>query len=408
MNNFFQRIITYRIHKKCRKTIGRFVHILDYDDDILSENEKKQLSQCAAEGRELLKSDDCDAVKKYVSEADEKIFNILNRPKAWLRETLDILAVALAVAFGIRALFFQPFKIPTGSMQPTLFGIHFVEKEPLGNRFVGKGGSFFDNILFSCERAFLQIQADGAVESYSPVKSLLSTKTRIRIGGIDYILPGTMQKIVEYTGLEPGRIYRRGDILCDGYLSSGDHLFVDRLSHYLGGLKRGDIVVFTTENIFMDGEPLSKSSGYYYVKRLVGMPGDTLKIVNETLYIKEKDSQKFRPVTELSGKFRKIYSRCGGYQGHSNIVGYSFGEYLKTPFDEFTVPEDSFFMLGDNTKFSADSRMWGVVHRRNIVGRPILVFWPFSRRWGLPDSAEPLPVKTSPAQNNTFKEMYQQ
>ena len=65
-------------------------------------------------------------------------------------------------------------------------------------------------------------------------------------------------------------------------------------------------------------------------------------------------------------------------------------------------------MLGDNTKFSADSRMWGVVPRRNIVGRPIIIFWPFSRRWGLPDRADALPMKTAPAEYNTFKEMYQQ
>ncbi|MBR2509160.1 MAG: signal peptidase I [Lentisphaeria bacterium] len=408
MKNFFQKIISYRLHSKCRKTIRKFVHLLDYDDDILSENQKKQLHKCADEGTELLKTNDFESIRKYNSNADEKISNILNRSNAWLRETLDILAVALAVAFGIRALFFQPFKIPTGSMQPTLFGIHFMAKEPLGNRFAGKFGSFFDNILFACERAYLQVQKDGVLESYSPVKSLFSTKTSLRIGGVDYILPGTIQKIVEYTGLEPDRIYKKGDILCDGYLSSGDHLFVDRLSHYLFGLKRGDIVVFTTENIFMDGEPLAKSSGFYYVKRLVGLPGDTLKIINDTLYVREKGSETFRPIAEISDKFKKIYTRCGGYQGHSNIVGYSTGEYLKNPFDEFTVPKDTFFMLGDNSKFSADSRMWGVVHRRNIVGRPVLVFWPFSRRWGTPDRAEPLPMKTGNAQNNTFKEMYQQ
>ena len=243
MKNFFQILKIYHISKKCRKSIGRFAHLLDYDDDILSEKQKNELQSSLAEGEKLLAGKNPDAMQKFVANTDEKIASVLQRSKPWLRETLDILAVALAVAFGIRALFFQPFKIPTGSMQPTLFGIHFVEKEPLGNKFVGRFGSFFDNILFSCERAKLVIQQDGIVEKYAPVKSLFSTKTCLTIGGVDYILPGNIQKIAEYAKLEPQKLYRKGDVLCDGYLSSGDHLFVDRISHYLGGLKRGDIVV---------------------------------------------------------------------------------------------------------------------------------------------------------------------
>lgn len=408
MKNLFQTLKLHHISKKCRKHVNRFAHLLDYDDDILSEKQKAELSKSLEEGSKFIAEKNIDAMKNFIGASDEKISSILQRSKPWLRETLDILAVALAVAFGIRALFFQPFKIPTGSMQPTLFGIHFVEKEPMGNRFLGKFGSFFDNILFSCERAKLVIQKDGIVERYAPVKSFLSTKTSVTIGGVDYILPGNINKIAEYAKLEPQKIYRKGEVLCDGYLSSGDHLFVDRISHYLGGLKRGDIVVFTTENLFMSGEPLAKSSGFYYVKRLVGMPGDTLKIMDETLYVREKGSDKFRPIAEISDKFKNIYTRQGGYQGHSNLVGFSPGEYLGTRFEEFTVPENSFFMLGDNSKFSADSRMWGVVPRRNIVGRPIIIFWPFSRRWGLPDRADALPIKTTPAEFNTFKEMYQQ
>ena len=408
MKNIFQILKIRHLAKKCRKCVGRFAHILDYDDDILSENQKDNLKEIIGEGEKILAEKKAEEMKKFIDSTDEKISSVRHLSKPYLREILDILAVALAVAFGIRALFFQPFKIPTGSMQPTLFGIHFVEKEPLGNRFLGKFGSFFDNILFSCERAKMVILKDGIIEKYSPVKSFFSTKTCVTVGGVDYILPGNIQKIAEYAKLEPQKVYKKGEVLCDGYLSSGDHLFVDRISHYLGGLKRGDIVVFTTENLFMNGEPLAQSSGFYYVKRLVGMPGDTLKIMNDTLYVREKGSDRFRPIADICDVFKKIYSRNGGYQGHSNIVGYAPGEYLSSPLAEFTVPENSFFMLGDNSKFSADSRMWGVVPRRNIVGRPIIIFWPFSRRWGLPDRADALPIKTAPAEYNTFKEMYQQ
>ena len=408
MKNPLEILNIYQTRKKCRKAAESFAHASEYDDDILSDEQKIKLTKKILEAVDLLDKNDFDGMKKYTKNANRDLAAILDRSNMGLREILDILAVALAVAFGIRALFFQPFKIPTGSMQPTLFGIHFIEKEPLGNKFLGKFGSLADSLLFSCERVSTEIVKDGRIESYAPANTLFSTRTRLTIGGADYILPGNINKIAEYAKLDPEKIYRKGEKLCDGYLSSGDHLFVDRLSHYLFGLKRGDITVFTTENIFINNEPLSESSGFYYVKRLVGMPGDTLKIENEMLYIKEKGSDTFRPITDFSDKFAKIYSKQGGYQGHSSIVGYEHGKYLAFASDEFTVPENSYFMLGDNTKFSADSRVWGVVPRKNIVGRPILVFWPFSRRWGFGECDEALPIPTSNAEFNTFREMYQQ
>jgi signal peptidase I len=51
-------------------------------------------------------------------------------------------------------------------------------------------------------------------------------------------------------------------------------------------------------------------------------------------------------------------------------------------------------MLGDNSKFSEDSRYWGFVPRRNIVGKALFVFWPISRRWGFTDTTPPLQVPT--------------
>ncbi len=60
----------------------------------------------------------------------------------------------------------------------------------------------------------------------------------------------------------------------------------------------------------------------------------------------------------------------------------------------FTVPEDSYFMMGDNSLNSLDSRFWGTVPSKNIVGKALFIFWPISRRWGLTDRAEPINIKT--------------
>lgn len=393
--------------KKFAKFLQGVKHYIYHNDDILSEAEKSDLKNFLAESQEIFNNriDLGSALAKQ-----EEIFSELAPTPKFksLRDWLDILAVGVAVAFGIRALFFQPFKIPTGSMQPTLFGIHYIEKEPVGNKFIGKSLPIIDSVIFGADRAYAVISENGRWEGYTN-GGILSSQTNLKIGSKYYTLPGTLDKVMEYTEINQYETYKKNQVLADGYLSTGDHLFVDRISHYLFGLKRGDIVIFTTENIVSsDGTKLADTSGYYYVKRLVGLPGDTLKIVRNNLYIRPKGATEFKHIKEFSPIFEKIYSGKGGYQGHSNIVGYSTGFFLKNDFDTFTVPEDSYFMLGDNTKFSSDSRVWGVVPRHNIVGKAALVFWPFSRRFGIADRVEALDIKTTKPIRTTFKEMFQQ
>ena len=75
---------------------------------------------------------------------------------------------------------------------------------------------------------------------------------------------------------------------------------------------------------------------------------------------------------------------------------------------DYVVPEDHYFMLGDNSAFSLDSRFFGAVPRHNLVGRSWFIFWPFSRRWGLTDRLEPLDHPTGTALRGTFPVMYKQ
>ena len=70
--------------------------------------------------------------------------------------------------------------------------------------------------------------------------------------------------------------------------------------------------------------------------------------------------------------------------------------------DGFEVPKDSYFMMGDNSKNSLDSRFWGTVPRKNIVGKALFIFWPISRRWGLTDRAEAI---QRPTNINSLKSM---
>jgi signal peptidase I len=279
-------------------------------------------------------------------------------------------------------------------MQPTLFGIHYIAKDGQVNPLLEKLPAPLNYMLFSCERAKLEIKKDGTFNGsgvydifHQNLRYRIFPYTSFKIGGVEYSLPGEIPKVMEYTGMTKNGAnynFKVGQVLCDGWLSSGDHLFVDRFSHLLFGLKRGNIVVFNTENIYYEGNALAKK-GYYYIKRLAGLPGDTLRIRNNMLYVRAKGESEFKPVSEISPKFEKVYSGKGGYHGHWNVVHAN-----DLSGDGFEVPEDSYFMLGDNSRNSLDSRYWGVVPRKNIVGQALFVFWPFSRRWGLTDRAEPI------------------
>ena len=355
------------------------------DDDILSDDKKAALRAIVNEASAVDRSD-AAAIRAFVDSGSGRLnaLSELHGNKRKLRNILDVLAVAFAVAFGIRALYLQPFKIPTSSMQPTLFGIHYVDRKGLAEH-NGAAGNLLKIPYLAVRPAYLKIGEDGSFRAYQPTRELgIFDSTVIRIGDQVYTLPGTISQIARYLDLERRIEFRKDEVPADGWLSTGDHLFVDRVSiHYLPP-RRGDVIVFTTENIKSPTQPLG---GYYYIKRLVGLPGDTLKIVDRMLYIKPEGAAEFHPATAFSDKFKRLYSMEGGYQGHiaSELLG---------PGLELKVPENMYFALGDNTANSLDGRNWGFIPRKNMIGRALNIFWPLSRRWGFVDTKPALSGKT--------------
>jgi len=352
------------------------------DDDIITDAERSSLQKLLEQANGL-DYRNADAVEKFLSASQAGLDSCthISTAKLKLRNALDVLAVAFAVAFGIRGLFLQPFKIPTSSMQPTLFGIHYVDRKGLAEHCGPIANLMIP--LFS-PKAKLTIRSDGEFTGYRHrPKYLIDTETLLQIGSETYALPGTIGNTAAYIDL--GReSFRKGETLCDGWLSTGDHLFVDRFSLHFLPLKRGEVIVFTTEGIKSPTQPLS---GFYYIKRLVGIPGDTLKIEDNILYIKPEGASEFKPATAFSDRFKRLYSFEGGYQGHS-------ASELLAPDTELKVPKNMYFALGDNTGNSLDGRNWGFIPRKNMIGRALNVFWPISRRWGFVDTKDHLKGKT--------------
>lgn len=373
-------------------------NLLLRDRDILDGEKTATLKEIMERLHSAIKSKDMGEVDACLAIPENpKYLAKLPAPKSnrWIREHLEIAVVALGLAFGIRALFIQPFKIPTGSMQPTLFGIHFEPRQDqLPGSILKKAFSFLN---YSYRNMDIVVQENGYLDPDS-IKAVPSMpffpNTTLSIGPATYKVAGTADRVERtlYEEALRGRnslYFQKGDVLLHGSLSSGDHLFVDRTSLCFREPRRGDVMVFVTDGL--DG---SNFGGRFYIKRLVGLPGDELLIKDHKLYVKEPGAAEFRVLDEKDDPgFARVHSCKGGYHGYANIPQ---ARYLKNGSDSFKIPEGEYFMLGDNSENSLDSRFWGTVPRRNLVGTAFVVWWPFSRRWGTVDRVEPLPVDTPP------------
>ena len=323
-----------KAHKDLAETIRAAIH---YDRDILTPEQVETLEKLAEQAADPAGN---------VEQIETKFSSVIghNNTAHTICSVLDVLIVALTVAFGVRALFLQPFQIPTGSMQPTLFGNHYIDRKEA------------DPYLGPMAKMYLDVF-------------------------------GT--RVTDPNGTEAARYRRPGEVVCDGWLTSGDHLFVDRMSQHFKDFERGEIFIFTTEGLKYKGSPLE---GFFYIKRIAGMPGDTLKIVKNVLYVRPAGEAQFKPVYEVAPRMKKLYSGKGGYHGHLPVSPKDWGFLYEGM--EYTVPEDHYFAMGDNSNNSLDSRYWGPVPRRNVIGRALNVFWPVSRRWGLIDTLVPLDTLT--------------
>jgi signal peptidase I len=268
---------------------------------------------------------------------------------------------------GIRSYFLQPFKIPTGSMQPTLNGI--IGKpmpDPAPNylqravEFVVLGRNYIDVVS----------QEDDRVEQIVPQKfGFFFTFSRIicrRQNFLVYAAPDTLRQDFRVV---PGNTYRKGEVIARGAIDTGDQVFVDKFSYNFVKPKRGDVFVFRTDNVAMiTADP--ETGAPYYIKRLTGLGGDEMRIEPPFLYVNGK------PPEGLG--FSRVMGAKDGYGGYR-----SAGDHMSDPTEPYRVPEGQYFAMGDNSANSFDSRYWGAVPEENLVGRGFVVYWPFTRHWGL-------------------------
>jgi signal peptidase I len=311
-------------------------------------------------------------------------------PNAAIRENVEVLLVALAVALGIRTFFLQPFKIPTGSMQPTLWGVNY---GPLPPNFTmpGAASRFVDYWINGNSYFNVTAPEDGELEEVKPPTHvmLFNLKQDYEFNGRWYsvwfppddlfVRAGLLNP---RTGMPTGGRYRAGDPLIRMKVVAGDHLFVDRMSYNFRHPSRGDIIVFETHGI------ASLPPDEFYIKRLVGLPGEKVQIGDDRHLVIDG-----RRLDSSTPHFVNVYGfdpnslpQSDKYSGHANGHSLPYPEEEAPHFLDanavYNVDPGHYLAMGDNTMNSSDSRVWGELPQSNVIGKYFFVYWPFSTRFG--------------------------
>lgn len=154
--------------------------------------------------------------------------------------------------------------------------------------------------------------------------------------------------LIAFLVVVPFRKYVAQPFIVDGAsmdptFKNGQYLIVDELTYHFETPKRGSVLIFK----------YPKDTSKYFIKRVIGLPGETVSIKNGAVTIVNA----------------------------SNPQGFTLSEpyikYEKNDSESYTLGTNEYFVMGDNRYGSSDSRIWGAVPKEDLVGRPVVRFWPF-------------------------------
>ena len=368
---------------------------LRYNDDLIPSPKKEEI---LAKNSAFLsgltdpksKRKDLEAIAEDLTETCKK--SVKDYKPSALKENIEVIFVAVVIAMGIRAYFIQQFKIPTGSMQPTLNGIIAYPTKEMNPRAernapddykipsipmrlwdkVWYGRSHVDWV--SKEDDFLILDEQ---HFYGRTHFIFFPRTYLKTrNGQTFSAPGTESRVLSLlnTGLignpSGSRVIpvSKGETLAKGFVDTGDQLVVNKWIYHWKKPERGEVFVFDTQNIdyIQRGLDDPRQGSQHYIKRIGGQPGDHLEIEP--------------PLLKVNGEVAKE----PGLQRVMAKEGYYTG-YTRQGTQEITLPTGKYWALGDNSGNSSDSRNWGTVPEENIVGRAAFVYYPFGHHFGIVD-----------------------
>ncbi|MEN3941246.1 signal peptidase I [Prosthecobacter sp. SYSU 5D2] len=382
--------------KLLHKGVTRFI---DYKRDLLPAAKLEEICGLRSSLEQAMKARD----KERLKELNEEINKVCERalPEAApseIGDNVEVFFVAIVIALGIRGYIAQPFQIPTGSMQPTLNGItaEATAEDPRP----GIGG-YLKSFLTSTRHIHVVSDHTGRLRREEPVtehkflifmpycKLHFEDGHTIKINAPMRQLLDELQ-LNEHLNSQPitvgtdtpdlrrdyrlrgGEEIKEGQLLASGIVRNGDHVLVDKFSYHFRTPTRGEVFVFTTKHIRGINVPAEQGS-QHYIKRLAGVPHDVLEVKAPKLFINGAEAQEpgFQKVMQGTG-----VAPVNGYRGYSDPR--MVGGYIS----RIELGEEQYFAMGDNSYNSSDSRAWGAVPERNLVGPALFCYWPLTSHWG--------------------------
>ena len=394
-------ILQWFLSKTVRQATAMRKHVqklINHQRDILSPQAVEAVQSAMASCQNaVVENADKSALEKQMENLEKAANKWLKPyPSAAWRENVEVLLVALAVAMGIRTFFLQPFKIPTGSMQPTLYGVTSVpdfgrsrdpalEQAAMANLVIPTGWQRVREWFEGASYIHLVAENDGPLQSVEPPfrilifniwqKVVVAGKTFVIWFPPDYGAPpaGSLEG---RAGLHRDQSFRKGEDIVKLRVSAGDHLFVDRITYNFCPPKRGEIIVFETKGI----ENLPQDQ--FYIKRMVASGGDRVQLGDDRHLIINGNR-----LDASTPHFENVYSfnpkeppSDSHYSGHVNLP--YLAPYFQGKPEGVVVAPDHFMVMGDNTMNSYDSRGWGDFPATNVIGKSFFVYWPITDRFG--------------------------
>ena len=145
-----------------------------------------------------------------------------------------------------------------------------------------------------------------------------------------------------------------------------DHFFANHWIYRFRTPKRGELVLFRTDHVYPDVAPT------IFVKRVVGLPGETVDI--QAPYVLINGEKLIDPPI-----FQVMASRQEGYSGYLSLADLKQNPFNKAFSLSLTLGSEEYFLLGDNSPRSLDCRFYGPVSQQDIIGRAIRIYYPLSR-----------------------------
>ncbi len=391
--------------KLLHKGVTRFIN---YKRDVLPQAKLDEITALRTRLEDAMRARDkglLASLNDEINKACEKALPHVEHSD--IGENVEVFFVAIVIALGIRSYIAQPFKIPTGSMQPTLYGLvaNHTEQDVTPNVFaqckdwvagrsyynvVAKRSGWLRNIEPVTEHSFLGFFAhcrlhfdDGGTQwIWAPMRQLATDPDGFNLGMQRYLnLPVSEDghnitpdaRAEQRIGESGGTYVTEGQLLARGTLDTGDHVLVNKFAYNFRRPSRGEVFVFTTKNIRSGYMRVSVEEGsQHYIKRLVGVPGDRLEVKSPVLWVNGKPAEEFG--------MQRVGSMQGLYKGYGNF-GLLSGGLVRELSNRENLRE--YWAMGDNSYNSSDSRYWGAVPERNLVGPGLFCYFPLGRNWGL-------------------------